>query len=95
MKALALILTLSLTGCGSLVSTDQLNAASASKNRMAALCVNGNPSVMGGVSRLVYATVDADVVKSGTVSVDDQCKMSFTNNAAVSAAIPVVVAPAK
>jgi len=87
-------IALCLTACGSLVTTDQLTAAAASKNRMASLCVKGNPSVLGGISALVYSSVDADVVKAGTVTVSENCQMSFSNSAPVTPVAPVVV-PAK
>lgn len=80
MKALAIILLFLVAGCagfgGSNMSAEQIKASAAAKDANV-VCVQGTGP--WGKANTVYVNIDKGVVASGAVSVDGECKVTFTN----------------
>lgn len=82
MRFLALGLVLALSGCAALpvnynnMTPEQIKAVVADKN-MNAQCGVANTPYGKGI--MVLVSIDKSVIPNGSVSVDDQCKITFTN----------------
>lgn len=79
-KLTILMLCAVISGCSYLtpqMDAKQLEAASKTKD-VNAVCITA--SGPWGKGQTTYLNVDRTVIKNGSVQVDDQCKLTFTNS---------------
>jgi hypothetical protein len=78
MKAMYAMLALPLAGCLGFapnMTPEQLQASAKDKNASVACATGIGP---GGKTGVVYVNVDKSSINSGTVTVDNDCKVSIT-----------------
>ena len=96
MKTLILLTAVALMGCAGMttntnMSPEQLKAIASDKN---ATAVCSTVAGMGGVGKVVVVNLDKSTITDGSITVDDNCKVTVTSSTPPKAApVPKPASP--